>query len=108
MKKILIIAALAAAVAGCNTEDPALGAGSPPIGTVVFRADLERSEKVGFIRSQALWDPGTQTLMFSHPGNNYWTFDAVTNVNLTLPGREVDLVRLYEAKYGPWEAPTEE
>lgn len=109
MKKVIVIAAFAAAVAvaGCRSGEPApLGAGSS-FGTLVFRQDLASSEKVSYIRSQALWDPETQTLLFSRPNNNFWTFDAVTNVNLTLPGREVDLVNLYETKYGPWEAPQE-
>lgn len=119
MNKIAILAFAAALVAvGCTSEDPSLGAGSSYVGTLVFNQDLTNyvakaeaslDRKAAFVRSRSLWDSRTNVLMMSGPvQNNFWTFDAVTNVNLTAIGREAELVDLYEEHYGALEAPVEE
>lgn len=119
MKKIAILAFAAAILAGgCTSESPSLGAGSSYIGTLVFNHDLTNyvakaeatlDRKAAFVRSRSLWDSRTNVLLMSGPvQNNFWTFDAVTNVNLTVMGREAELVGLYETNYGTLDAPEEE
>lgn len=107
MEKIVnpIFAAIAIAVAlvcGCSSEDPSLEAGSSSyVGTLVFNNDLRLVNKAAFVRSRTLWDSGANVLMMSGPvQNNYWSYVAVTNVNLTVVGREAELVSLYESRYG--------